>query len=119
MPSWWYPKDATGAVTTWLAEPFIFPDGLDYVYNQTGWPIQVWRWLWRWLWRWCWYWSWWWRWCFVVFVVVVCGALSVHLGGMRWLVRSANSLVCVLLPAGPQPVLEQPHNVREAERWPV
>jgi hypothetical protein len=39
--SWWYPKDAGGAVITWEAEASIFPDGLDYVYNQTGWPIQV------------------------------------------------------------------------------
>ena len=39
--SWWYPKDSVGAVTTWLAMDSIFPDGLDYVFNQTGWPIQV------------------------------------------------------------------------------
>ena len=28
-------------MTTWLAEASIFPHGLDYVFNQTGWPIQV------------------------------------------------------------------------------
>ncbi len=39
--SWWYPKGPDGGVTTWLAEASVFPDGLDYVFNQTGWPIQV------------------------------------------------------------------------------
>lgn len=40
LDSWWYPKGPDGGVTTWLAEASVFPDGLDYVFNQTGWPIQ-------------------------------------------------------------------------------
>jgi hypothetical protein len=27
-------------VKEWIAMGNIFPDGLDYVYNQTEWPIQ-------------------------------------------------------------------------------
>ena len=33
--------DVVTAVTTWDAMPSVFPHGLDYFYNKTGWPIQV------------------------------------------------------------------------------
>ena len=32
---------ACAGVVTWEAMPSVFPHGLDYFYNVTGWPIQV------------------------------------------------------------------------------
>eukprot|EP00054_Salpingoeca_dolichothecata_P014018 m.78605 g.78605 ORF g.78605 m.78605 type:complete len:753 (+) comp20774_c0_seq2:47-2305(+) len=40
LDSWWYYKGWEEGVKEWLATPFIFPRGLDYVYNATGWAIQ-------------------------------------------------------------------------------
>jgi len=37
--SWWYYKGKGGGVSRWVARPDIFPDGLDYVRNVTGWDI--------------------------------------------------------------------------------
>jgi len=39
MDSWWYYKSANGAVKNWTARPDIFPNGADYVYNETEWPV--------------------------------------------------------------------------------
>ena len=39
IDSWWYPKDKLLAVVEWTALPDIFPNGLDYLQEQTGWPI--------------------------------------------------------------------------------
>ena len=42
--SWWYFKDPDGpnggGVTNWTARPDVFPHGLEYVYQQTGWAVQ-------------------------------------------------------------------------------
>ena len=42
--SWWYYKDPDGpnggGVTNWTARPDVFPHGLEYVYEQTGWSVQ-------------------------------------------------------------------------------
>ena len=42
--SWWYYKDPDGpnggGVTNWTARPDVFPHGLEYVYEQTGWAVQ-------------------------------------------------------------------------------
>jgi len=37
--SWWYYKGDQGGVKNWTAMSSIFPHGLDYVYNKTGWPV--------------------------------------------------------------------------------
>ena len=39
--SWWYYQDPkTKGVVTWEARPDIFPHGMRYVWEQTGWPVQ-------------------------------------------------------------------------------
>lgn len=40
LDSWWYYKGFQDGVKEWIAMGNIFPDGLDYVRNATGWPIQ-------------------------------------------------------------------------------
>lgn len=40
LDSWWYYKGVGDGVKEWIAMDSIFPDGLDYVRNATGWPIQ-------------------------------------------------------------------------------
>jgi hypothetical protein len=37
--SWWYYKGVGDGVKNWTARGDIFPHGLDYVYNKTGWPV--------------------------------------------------------------------------------
>lgn len=37
--SWWYYKGLKDGVKNWTAMGSIFPHGLDYVYNKTGWPV--------------------------------------------------------------------------------
>eukprot|EP01084_Bolivina_argentea_P143819 252495_1 len=41
LDSWWYYKGAGGGVKNWTARSDIFPNGLEYVYNATGWSIQA------------------------------------------------------------------------------
>ena len=38
--SWWYFKGLKNGVKNWTAMPSIFPDGLEYVYDHTGWLVQ-------------------------------------------------------------------------------
>jgi len=37
--SWWYYKGTGDGVKNWTGMGSIFPHGLDYVYNSTGWPV--------------------------------------------------------------------------------
>ena len=39
MDSWWYFKGVKNGVKNWTAMGDIFPHGIDYVTNKTGWPI--------------------------------------------------------------------------------
>lgn len=36
LDSWWYYRGENGGVTEWSPREEIFPNGLDYLYNQTG-----------------------------------------------------------------------------------
>jgi hypothetical protein len=38
--SWWYFKGLRNGVKNWTAMPSVFPHGLAYVYEQTGWLVQ-------------------------------------------------------------------------------
>jgi len=38
--SWWYFKGVGDGVKNWTAMPSIFPHGLEYVWEQTGWLVQ-------------------------------------------------------------------------------
>jgi hypothetical protein len=37
--SYWYYKGVGNGVKNWTAMPEVFPHGLDYLYNKTGWPV--------------------------------------------------------------------------------
>ena len=39
IDDWWYFPGDTGGDKNWTAMPNIFPRGLQYIYNKTGWPI--------------------------------------------------------------------------------
>eukprot|EP01084_Bolivina_argentea_P145760 255409_1 len=39
--SWWYFKGEGSGVKNWTARSDIFPDGLSYMYQQTGWKVQA------------------------------------------------------------------------------
>lgn len=39
IDSWWYYKGVANGVKNWTAMPSIFPNGIDVVAKQTGWPI--------------------------------------------------------------------------------
>jgi len=41
LDSWWYYKGANGGVKNWTARPDIFPNGTQYVHEQTKWQIQA------------------------------------------------------------------------------
>eukprot|EP00730_Choanoeca_flexa_P001442 TRINITY_DN10639_c0_g1_i1.p1 TRINITY_DN10639_c0_g1~~TRINITY_DN10639_c0_g1_i1.p1 ORF type:complete len:746 (+),score=195.33 TRINITY_DN10639_c0_g1_i1:3-2240(+) len=42
LDSWWYYQDPHGSgVTEWDARPDVFPHGLDYFFNKTGWYQQL------------------------------------------------------------------------------
>eukprot|EP00051_Salpingoeca_urceolata_P021745 m.344479 g.344479 ORF g.344479 m.344479 type:complete len:749 (-) comp19854_c2_seq17:290-2536(-) len=41
LDSWWYYKGKYDGVKTWDAMPTIFPNGLEYLFNVTGWPTQL------------------------------------------------------------------------------
>ena len=41
LDSWWYYKGDNDGVKNWKPMPNIFPDGMEYVHNQTDWPIQA------------------------------------------------------------------------------
>ena len=36
-----YYKGENSGVSLWDARPDVFPNGLEYLYNKTGWPTQV------------------------------------------------------------------------------
>lgn len=38
--SWWYYKGGNGGLTNWTARPDVFPHGLGYLYEHTGWMVQ-------------------------------------------------------------------------------
>jgi len=38
--SWWYFKGLRNGVKNWTAMPSIFPNGMKYIYDQTGWLVQ-------------------------------------------------------------------------------
>jgi len=38
--SWWYFKGVDDGVKNWTAMPSVFPRGLEYVWEQTGWLVQ-------------------------------------------------------------------------------
>jgi hypothetical protein len=38
--SWWYYKGDKNGVKNWTAMTSIFPHGMDYIYDQTGWLVQ-------------------------------------------------------------------------------
>ena len=38
--SWWYYKGVKDGVKNWTAMPSIFPRGLEYLYEKTGWTVQ-------------------------------------------------------------------------------
>ena len=39
IDSWWYFKGNSDGVKNWTAMPSVFPRGIEYVSNITGWPI--------------------------------------------------------------------------------
>jgi hypothetical protein len=41
LDSFWYFKGANGGVSKWEEQPELFPNKLDYLYQQTGWKIQA------------------------------------------------------------------------------
>ncbi|EDQ89592.1 uncharacterized protein MONBRDRAFT_36925, partial [Monosiga brevicollis MX1] len=41
LDSWWYYKGPHNGVTVWDAMPSIFPHGLEYFFNKTGWYQQL------------------------------------------------------------------------------
>lgn len=41
LDSWWYYKGENNGVTNWTAMPDIFPEGIESLYQQTGWLVQA------------------------------------------------------------------------------
>lgn len=41
LDSWWYYKGENGGVSDWTAMPDIFPNGIEALYNATGWLVQA------------------------------------------------------------------------------
>ena len=39
--SWWYLKGIDNGVKSWTSLPLVFPDGLEYLFNQTGLQIAA------------------------------------------------------------------------------
>ncbi|XP_025087035.1 uncharacterized protein LOC112559815 isoform X2 [Pomacea canaliculata] len=39
--SWFYPKGPQGGVLTWTPMPDIAPDGFQYIFNKTEWPVAA------------------------------------------------------------------------------
>ncbi|XP_055954459.1 uncharacterized protein LOC126814885 [Patella vulgata] len=39
--SWWYYKGRANGVKTWVSRPDVFPQGSQYVFNQTGLPVSA------------------------------------------------------------------------------
>lgn len=41
LDSWWYPKDpSSNGVLTWVADPVVFPNGLEHAREVSNWPVQ-------------------------------------------------------------------------------
>eukprot|EP01034_Spumella_vulgaris_P024040 gene24040-30337_t len=41
LDSWWYYKGSNGGVANWTALPEVFPNGVEALWNQTGWFVQA------------------------------------------------------------------------------
>ena len=41
IDSWFYYKGSNGGTTNWTARPDVFPDGMEAIYNYTGWLLQA------------------------------------------------------------------------------
>ena len=41
LDSWWYYKGENGGVSEWTAMDDVFPEGIDTLYQETGWFVQV------------------------------------------------------------------------------
>ncbi len=41
LDSWWYYKGKNGGVSDWMAMPDVFPNGIEALYNRTGWFVQA------------------------------------------------------------------------------
>jgi hypothetical protein len=41
LDSWWYYKGTNGGVSNWIEQPELFPKGLPYLFQQTGWKVQA------------------------------------------------------------------------------
>ena len=41
LDSWWYYKGSNGGVSEWSPRPEIFPQGLEALYQATGWFVQA------------------------------------------------------------------------------
>lgn len=41
LDSWWYYKGSNGGVANWTALPEVFPNGVEALYNRTGWLVQA------------------------------------------------------------------------------
>lgn len=41
LDSWWYYRGANGGVANWTARPEIFPNGIESLYEKTGWLVQA------------------------------------------------------------------------------
>ncbi len=41
LDSWWYFKGTAAGVSRWDPMPSVFPHGLEYLFNATGWVQQL------------------------------------------------------------------------------
>ena len=40
LDSWWYYRGVGAGVSDWVGRPDVFPHGMAYLRNKTGWPIM-------------------------------------------------------------------------------
>ena len=41
LDSWWYLQGRGGGVKNWTAQPRVFPDGMKFLAERTGWAFQL------------------------------------------------------------------------------
>eukprot|EP01084_Bolivina_argentea_P143823 252503_1 len=41
LDSWWYYQGINRGTTNWTARPDIFPNGMKFIYDNTGWKVQA------------------------------------------------------------------------------
>ena len=41
LDSWWYYRGENGGVSNWTARPDIFPNGIESLFQKTGWLVQA------------------------------------------------------------------------------